>query len=177
MDWCGAFGPRAWLGHTLSPCWLESGSAALLVALVLPVLALGAARIWRAEAAAAAAGLVGHARGITGLEFGIMATTLTLAALHAIHLAVVLSVAVLRALPFHTAYHAAGLAVWACTGVATWRASASRTALDLRALVVAAELLYIASVYAYFCVYLGGPAVLPPTYLRSQVRLSWGWGA
>ena len=111
--WCGPLGTDAIIGQgwlrTLSPCWVESGSAALLLLLcaALGVIQNTASKSWQAQQQAA--GVV-FKPGMLGRETGFLVAS---GVLLVIHLSYALaSAVVLPGLPYHTAHHAALALVW-----------------------------------------------------------------
>jgi hypothetical protein len=111
--WCGALGTEALIGtgwlRTVSPCWVESGSAAVLLLLsaALGVIQNTSSKSW--QASQQAQGVVSKP-GMLGREAGFMVAS---SILLLIHLAYALASAiVLPGLPYHTAYHATLAVVW-----------------------------------------------------------------
>jgi hypothetical protein len=111
--WCGALGTDAIIGQgwlrAVSPCWVESGSAAVLLLLcaALAVIQNTSSKTWQANQQAQ--GVVFKA-GMLGREAAFMVAC---SVLLVIHLAYALaSAVVLPGLPYHTAHHAALALVW-----------------------------------------------------------------
>lgn len=149
--WCGpVLGGRSWVANSLSPCYVETASAALLLSLTAWLLVAGAAAARRAAAAADAAGLLRHVRGLSAFEAGSLLTCGALATLHVAHLGAVVVMGSLRAAPFHWAFQAAGVASWLAALLGSLQVAKGRATLDLRALAVAAGAVYVISVYSYF---------------------------
>jgi hypothetical protein len=143
FEWCGGFGPGAWLpgGRGVSPCYQETASAAALLLLGAPLLALASRR---RGAAVARAGPCNCTKGMTGGETTYLALALCLSAIHLVHF--LTAAFTLRDLPFHVAYHAALCGLWAAVAAAQRRAATvpgRRPALRLLPLAVAGLLVYL----------------------------------
>lgn len=111
--WCGALGTDVLIGQgwlrTLSPCWVDSGSAAVLLLLsaALGVIQNTASKAW--QASQQAQGVVAKP-GMLGRETGFLVASSILTAIHLSY--ALASALVLPGLPYHTAHHAAMALVW-----------------------------------------------------------------
>lgn len=111
--WCGALGTDAIIGQgwlrTLSPCWVESGSAALLLLLcaALAVIQNSTSKSWLASQQAQG---VAFKPGMLGRESGFLIASSVLVVIHFSY--ALASAVVLPGLPYHTAHHAALALIW-----------------------------------------------------------------
>jgi hypothetical protein len=159
--WCGSFDAGFSWDAAISPCWLESTLALVLIVVGGLTLVQQARKLQ-----GPAAETYQRVTGMTGIEAGTFLGASFLVVLHVAHLAV--SITLHPQLLFHIGYQATAALLWLGVAVVTWHASKSHHLLENRPLFTTATLVYLTSTYIYSRLYVH-PHEFPTVYIKAQL--------